>query len=48
MDSAIGTLFTRVAQKDHFIGNIQIKKGTGLSMQPTASHFDEKYFKNPL
>ena len=41
-------IFTRLAAEDHFIANIPIKKGTGLSIQPIGNHFNEEYYKNPM
>lgn len=40
-------IFTRIAQKDHYVEDIPIRKGTGITIQPTASHYNEKYYKNP-
>ncbi len=41
-------LFTRIAQKDHYIVNIPILKGTAIDMNPVPSHFNEAYYKNPF
>lgn len=38
-------IFTRIAQKDHSILNIPIKKGMGINIQPTTFHYNEKYYK---
>lgn len=40
-------MFTRVANKDHFVGKIPVKKGTLIGFQSTANHHDPKFFKNP-
>lgn len=41
-------MFTRIAQKDHYIANIPILKGTGVNIQPVPNHYNEKYYKNPF
>lgn len=41
------TLFERVAIKDHNLGNLQIKKGTVITIGIVCNHVDGEYFENP-
>ena len=38
---------TRIAVKDHYLGPIPIKKGTGIAVHPLSIHHSQKYYKNP-
>ena len=42
----VNRLFTREANKDHYINGIQIPKGSLVNLS-VANHFDSKYFKDP-
>ena len=47
--SEVGSgLFWRYASKDHYIGNIPVKKGTLISASWAVNNFNPKYFKDPL
>jgi len=44
MYGAFGGLIPRVCIKDHYIGNIPIKKGTLVSVKIKPNHFNEKCY----
>lgn len=39
MDSSVGAVFTRVAQKDHYLGNLKIYKGMTVNVRLRAIHY---------
>lgn len=41
------TVVPRVAQVDHQLGEINVKKGTNVRAQPAFIYLNEKYFTNP-
>ena len=41
-------ILLRVANKNHMLGDLSIKKGTGLSVGLSINFFDPKIFKNPF
>ena len=42
------TILPKVAIKDHYLGNIRVKKGTLVSLASTELHYDAKYYNNPF
>jgi cytochrome P450 len=48
MDSSIGAIFTRLAQKDHYLGNLQIRKGMAVNVRFRATHYKQSEYLNPL
>lgn len=41
MDSSGGALFTRVVQKDHYLGNLKISKGMCIDVRLRGLHYKE-------
>ena len=42
-----GGLFLREANQDNFLDGVPITKGTMINIMFKATHYSEKYFKNP-
>jgi len=40
-------IFKREAVRDHYIGNIPIKKGMILAINMDSNHFKQEFYKNP-
>ena len=40
-------IFKREAVKDHYIGNIPIKKGVIVTINIDSNHFKHEFYKNP-
>lgn len=39
MDSSVGAVFTRIATKDHYLGNLKIYKGMAVNVRIKGTHF---------
>jgi hypothetical protein len=39
MDSSVGAIFTRIVQKDHFLGNLKLYKGMAINVRLRELHF---------
>lgn len=39
MDSSVGAVFTRIAQKDHYLGKLKIYKGMTVNIRLRATHY---------
>lgn len=48
MDSSIGMVFPRIAQKDHYLGNLKIYKGMVVSARIRSVHYREDCYRDPL
>jgi cytochrome P450 len=47
MASPSASCFIRITEKDMLFDNIELKKGTGMFIEPFANHFNEKHFPHP-
>lgn len=48
MDSSIGAIFTRIAAKDHYLGNLKIYKDMTVTIRLRATHYKQSEYENPL
>lgn len=39
MDSSVGAVSTRIAQKDHYLGKLKIYKGTAVNIRIRGTHY---------
>lgn len=41
-------ILMRKSQKDHYIRNIPIMQGIGITIQPLVNHYNSKFYKDPM
>lgn len=47
MASPSASCFIRITEKEMLFDKINLKKGTGMFIEPFANHFKEEHFPHP-
>lgn len=44
MDSSIGAIMTRIAEKDHYLSDLKISKGTAVNVRIRSIHYKQTLY----